>query len=44
MNNKIRFSKGNALRLSVSDCAFDEKRWTNEIIKVPVYSGVIKQF
>ena len=28
--------------LGVSDCAIDEKRWTNEMLRVPVYSGVLK--
>ena len=42
MNNNSRFSQGNALRLSVSDCAIDEKRWTNEMLRVPVYGGVLK--
>ena len=37
-----RFSRGNALRISVSDCGIDEKRWTNEMLGVPVYSGVLK--
>ena len=36
------FSRGNAFRLGVSDCAIDEKRWTNEMLRVPVYSGVLK--
>ena len=42
MNNNSRFSQGNALRPCVSDCAVDEKRGTNEILRVPVYSGVLK--
>ena len=37
------FSRANALRLGVSDCAIDEKRWTNEMLRVLVYSGVLKQ-
>ena len=37
-----RFSQGNALKLSVSDVANYEKRWTNEMLRVPVYSGVLK--
>ena len=36
------FSQGNALRLGVSDFANDEKRWTKEMLRVPVYSGVLK--
>ena len=36
------FSRGNALRLGVSDCAIDEKRWTDEMLRVPVYNGVLK--
>ena len=36
MNNNSRFSRGIALRLGVSDCAIDEKRWTNEMLSVPV--------
>ena len=36
------FPRGNALRLGVSDCAIDEKRWLNEALRVPVYSGVLK--
>ena len=36
------FSRGNAFRLGVSDCAIDEKRWTNEMLRVLVYSGVLK--
>ena len=36
------FPRGNALRLGVSDCAIDEKRWTNEMLRVLVYSGVLK--
>ena len=36
------FSWGNALRLGVSDCTIDEKRWTNEMLRVPEYSGVLK--
>ena len=31
------------LRLGDSDCAIVEKRWTNEMLRVPVYSGVLKQ-
>ena len=42
MNNNSRFSRRNALRPCVSACASDEKRWTNEILRVPVYSGVLK--
>ena len=42
MNNNSRFSQGIAVRLGVSDCAFDEKRWINEILRVPVYSCVLK--
>ena len=42
MNNNSRFSQGNARRPCVSDCAVDEKWWTNEILRVPVYSGVLK--
>ena len=42
MNNNSRVSRENALRFSVSDIAIDEKRWTNEMLRVPVYSGVIK--
>ena len=30
------FSRGNVLRLGVSDCAIDEKRWTNKMLRVPV--------
>ena len=30
---------GNALRLGVSDYAIDEKRWTNEMLRVLVYRG-----
>ena len=37
------FSRGNALKLGVSDVGIDEKRWTNEMLRVPVYSGVLKQ-
>ena len=37
-----RFSRGNALKFGVSDCAIDEKGWTNEMLRVPVYSGVLK--
>ena len=36
------FPRGNALKLGVSDYAIDEKRWTNEMLRVPVYSGVLK--
>ena len=36
------FPGENALRLGVSDCAIDEKRWKNEMLRVPVYSGVLK--
>ena len=36
------FFWGIALRLCVSDCAVDDKRWTNEMLMVPVYSGVLK--
>ena len=42
VNNKSCFYRGNAFKLSVSDCAIDEKRWTNEVLRVPVYSGVPK--
>ena len=42
MNNNSRFSQGNALRACVSDCAIDEERLANEILRVPVYSGVLK--
>ena len=42
MNNNSRFSRGIVLRLGVSDCAIDEKRCTNEMLRVPVYSGVLK--
>ena len=42
LTNKSRFSRGNALRLGVSDCTFDEKRWTNETLRVPINSGVLK--
>ena len=42
VNNNSRFSRGKALRLGVSDCAIDEKRYTNEMLRVPVYSGVLK--
>ena len=42
MNNNSRFSPGTALRLGVSKIAIDEKRCTNEILRVPVYSGVLK--
>ena len=28
--------------LAVSVVAIDEKRWTNEILRVPLYSGVLK--
>ena len=42
VNNKSRFSRGNAVRPGVSDCAIDEKRWTNEMLRVLVYSGVLK--
>ena len=42
MNNNSRFSPGTALRLGVSEIAIDEKRCTNEILRVPVYSGVLK--
>ena len=35
-------SPGEMLRLGVSDCAIDEKRGTNEMLRVPVYSGVLK--
>ena len=37
-----RFFRGNALRLGVSDCAIDAKRWTNEMLSVLVYSGLLK--
>ena len=30
------------LRLCVSDCAIDEKRWTNEMLSVLLYSVVFK--
>ena len=43
VNNKRRFSLGNALRLCVSEIAIDEKRWTNEMLRVPVYTAVLKQ-
>ena len=36
------FFRGNVFRLGVSDVAIDEKRWTNEMLRVPVYSGVLK--
>ena len=42
MNNNSRFFQGNALRPCVSDIAINEKRWTNEILRVPLYSGVLK--
>ena len=42
VNNNNRFSWGNAPRLGVSDCASDEKRWTNEMLRVPVYSRVLE--
>ena len=42
VNKKSRFSRGNALRLGDSDCAIDEKRWTNEMVRVLVYSRVFK--
>ena len=42
VNHNSRFSRGIALRLGVSDCAIDEKRWTNEVLRVQVYSGVLK--
>ena len=40
---KAGFFLGNALRLCICDCAIDEKQWTNEMLRVPVYSGVLKQ-
>ena len=43
VNNNSRFFRGNALKLGVSDCRIDEKRWTNEMLRVPVYSGVLEQ-
>ena len=42
MINKSRFSQVNALRPCVSDCTYNEKRWTNEMLRVPVYNGVLK--
>ena len=42
MNNNSRFSQGNALISYVSHCAIDEKRWTNEMLSVLVFSGVLK--
>ena len=36
VSNYSRFSRGNALKVGVSDVAIDEKRWTNEMLKVPV--------
>ena len=36
------FPGENALRLGVSDCAIDEKRYTNEMLRVSVYSVVLK--
>ena len=42
VNNNSRFSRGNALRLGVSDCAIDKTRWTNEMLRVPVNSVVLK--
>ena len=30
------FSRGNALKSGVSDCAIDEKRLTNELLRLPV--------
>ena len=42
VNNNSRFSRGNALKLGVSDIGIDEKRWTNEMLRVPVYSRVLK--
>ena len=43
VNNNSRFSREIALKLGVSDVAIDEKRWTNAMLRVPVYSGVLKQ-
>ena len=43
VNKNSRFSRGNAFKPGVSDCAIDEIRWTNEMLRVPVYSGVLKQ-
>ena len=42
MNNNSRFSGEMLSDFGVSDCAIDEKRWTNEMLSVPVYSGVLK--
>ena len=42
MVKNSRVSRENALRLGVSDCAIDAKKWTNEMLRVPVYSGVLK--
>ena len=42
VNNNSRFFRGNALRLGVSDFAIAEKRWTNEMLRVLVYSEVLK--
>ena len=42
MKNKSRFFRGKALRLGVSDYAIDLKRWTNEMLRVPVYRRVHK--
>ena len=42
MNNNSRFSQGNVLRPCVSVCAIDQKRWPNKMLRVPVYSGVLK--
>ena len=36
------FHGENAFRLGVSDCAIDEKRWTNEMLRLLNYSGVLK--
>ena len=36
------FPGENALRLGVSDCAIEEKRYTNEMLRMPVNSGVLK--
>ena len=43
VNNNSRISRRNALRFGFSDFAIEEKRWTNEMLRVPVYSGVLKQ-
>ena len=41
-DKKQPFFPGKCSQTFVSDFAFDENRWPNEMLRVPVYSGVLK--